>query len=77
MQAAYAKKYAAIADRARLKVVKASEKLRSIWLHEIAPRATVPASLALLLDDELDPQNHAIVARFLQQYRFHMTVVNR
>ena len=48
-----------------------------MWEHEIAPRATVPGSVYLLVDDELKPDNQNMIARYLRQYVFHVTSAKR
>ena len=73
----YARRYAEIGERARVRAAGKTEKLRSMWVHEVTPRATVPGSVYLLVDDELKPDNKNLVARYLRQYAFHVTAVKR
>ena len=73
----YARRYADIAERARTRAATKARKLNSMWAHEVTPRATVPGSAYLLVDDELKPDNDNMVARYLRQYVFHMTSAKR
>ncbi len=74
--AARASQYTQIAERAKLKAQIRTEQLRGLFLHELTPRATVPASLYLLLRDELDPDNRSIIATLLQRLTFHVMTVH-
>ncbi|WP_442678017.1 hypothetical protein ACSBM8_10710 [Sphingomonas sp. ASY06-1R] len=73
----YAQRYAEIGERARARASDRAARLRSKWAHEVMPRATVPGSVYLLVDDELKPDNENMVARYLRQYAFHVTSVRR
>ncbi len=75
--AARASEYAQILEQAQLKAQIRSEQLRGLFLHELTPRATVPASLYLLLREELDNDNHSILASFLQRLTFHVVAVHK
>lgn len=55
----YARRYAEIGERARARAAARAAQLQSKWVHDVTPRATVPGSVYLLVDDELDPDNHA------------------
>ncbi len=73
----YARRYAEIGEHARARAASKAARLRSMWVHEVTPRATVPGSVYLLLDDELKPDNQDMVARYMRQYAFHVTAVKR
>ncbi len=75
---ARAQKYAAIGERANQRAAAYAAKLRDKWALEISPRATlVPASIYLLVDDEMHTKDPGVVAAFLRQYMFHVTAVSK
>lgn len=74
--AARASQYAQIVERAQRKAQEHSQKLRWLFMHELVPRATVPASVYLLLREELDDENHSVLATFLQRLTFHIITVH-
>lgn len=77
-RAARARKYAEIGERGNKRAADYAAKLRSKWALEISPRATLtPASVYLLLDDEIHTKDPGIVSAFLRQYVFHVTAVGR
>ena len=73
--AARAERYAQIVERAQRRAQVHADKLRHLFLHELTPRATVPPSVYLLLREELDKENHSVIASFLQRLTFHVVVV--
>ena len=83
--ATLAHKYADIAEQARQRATKESQalereirrKLTNTGLHEVAPRLTVPPSLYLMGEDELNPDNEDIIARNIRSLSFHIVSVNR
>lgn len=83
--AAYARKYADIAERAQQRATDEAQalhreirrKLTETGLHEVAPRLTVPPSLYLMGKDELNPENDDIVARTIRSLGFHIVSANR
>ena len=78
LRLARAQKYAAIGERANQRAAAYGAKLRSRWALEISPRATLtPASVYLLVDDEIHTKDPGVVAAFLRQYMFHVTAVTK
>ena len=73
----YARRYAELGERARARAAGKASQLRSLWAHEVTPRLTAVGSVYLLVDDELKPDNEALIARYLRQYAFHVTAVKR
>ncbi|QDH17625.1 hypothetical protein [Swingsia samuiensis] len=79
--AEYAKKYAELAERAHQRAINESQalqrELKKLALHEVTPRLTVPPSLYLMSKDELNPENHDIIARNLHRLGFHIGSVHK
>ena len=73
----FARRYAEIGEHARARAASKAVRLQSMWVHEVTPRATVPGSVYLLADGELNPDNQNPIARYLRQYAFHVTAVKR
>lgn len=68
----YARKYAAIAEKARLRAAARMDKFRFKWVHEMGPRAAGLLGAYPLGVEITDPADKGQVAQFLRQYSFHI-----